>query len=315
MRHSDWWMRPSSAPDSHPSIGVNIQGPSLIRTPDWLRIAWAATTSTSPTTRQLHPAAFADHLGGPWSVHPPGSPGSGSPASLRASRSVPERLREAQASMPALAHDLITEMTTPHIASRTCTWTRRAAASSCISRLRGGGPAAVEGGAVGGWHRLRRPAGSAGAHLHARLSLPRHDLGAGDAGPVLPLRGPPRRIRSGADAVQPGHAPCRRAAPRRHAARVLDPGRPCARTHPPLNRRSRRRLGDMARLGSGRGDASGARLGRRGRGVGTFHPQRRLRPRQSAARPGDLREDGVVFLLYAVAGESGIGIARLAPAP
>jgi hypothetical protein len=59
---------------THPSIGENIQGPSLIRVPDWV---------TSPLGRYYlyfadHKGsyirlAFADRIEGPWTVHPPGA--------------------------------------------------------------------------------------------------------------------------------------------------------------------------------------------------------------------------------------------------
>jgi hypothetical protein len=61
-------------PDLHPSIGRNIQGPSLIRVPDWIE---------SPLGRYYlyfadHKGAyirlaFADELKGPWQIHEPGS--------------------------------------------------------------------------------------------------------------------------------------------------------------------------------------------------------------------------------------------------
>ncbi len=66
--------RPIVGPDSHPSIGTNIQGPSVIRTPEWL---------PDPLGRYLlyfadHKGAFirlayADAVEGPWTIHPPGS--------------------------------------------------------------------------------------------------------------------------------------------------------------------------------------------------------------------------------------------------
>lgn len=66
--------QPIIGPDTHPSIGTNIQGPSVIRTPDWL---------PSPLGRYLlyfadHKGghirlAYADEVAGPWTVHPPGS--------------------------------------------------------------------------------------------------------------------------------------------------------------------------------------------------------------------------------------------------
>ena len=60
--------------DAHPSIGANIQGPSLIRVPDWV-----------PAPLGRYYLYFADHKGryirlahadrleGPWQVHVPGS--------------------------------------------------------------------------------------------------------------------------------------------------------------------------------------------------------------------------------------------------
>ncbi|MEO0495020.1 MAG: hypothetical protein AAF081_16565 [Actinomycetota bacterium] len=65
---------PIITPASHPSIGTNIQGPSVIRAPEWL---------ASPLGRYL--CYFADHKGsfirlayadaveGPWTIHAPGS--------------------------------------------------------------------------------------------------------------------------------------------------------------------------------------------------------------------------------------------------
>lgn len=115
---------PIITPDTHPSIGDNIQGPSLIRVPDWVK---------SPLGRYY--LYFADHKGkyirlayantltGPWQVHPPGSlhlkdslfpseppplPEDGGAAAMASSR----------ASMPGKrSHDFITEATTTHIAS------------------------------------------------------------------------------------------------------------------------------------------------------------------------------------------------------
>ena len=65
---------PIIGPDSHPSVGTNIQGPSVVRAPEWL---------ADPLGRYL--MYFADHKGasirlasadaieGPWSIHPPGA--------------------------------------------------------------------------------------------------------------------------------------------------------------------------------------------------------------------------------------------------
>jgi len=115
--------RPIIAPESDPSIGENIQGPSLIRVPDWI---------DSPLGRYYlyfadHKGcyirlAFADRLIGPWQIHEPGSlrlEQSHFPAEApEAPRAELERLQELMAKMEfRLPHDLEEELTTPHIAS------------------------------------------------------------------------------------------------------------------------------------------------------------------------------------------------------
>ena len=112
--------------ETHPSIGVNIQGPSLIRAPDWL---------ASPLGRYY--VYFADHKGsyirlaysdaltGPWRVHEPGSLRLADSCFPVAAPAVPEggvekiyaRYRAAGMEPAKLPHDPILEMTTPHIAS------------------------------------------------------------------------------------------------------------------------------------------------------------------------------------------------------
>ncbi len=114
---------PIITPDLHPSLGPNIQGPSLIRVPDWV-----------PNPLGRYYLYFADHKGshirlahanaltGPWTVHPPGA------LHLRDSGfrttpppATPEQLATVEARMRRLgmtiSHDVATEATTPHIAS------------------------------------------------------------------------------------------------------------------------------------------------------------------------------------------------------
>ena len=66
--------RPIIGPQAHPSIGSNIQGPSLIRIPDWvphkLGNYYLYFADHKGTYIRL---AFADALTGPWQIHPPGS--------------------------------------------------------------------------------------------------------------------------------------------------------------------------------------------------------------------------------------------------
>lgn len=115
---------PIITPDTHPSIGDNIQGPSLIRVPDWVENPlgryYLYFADHKGTYIRL---AFADTLTGPWQIHPPGSlhlkdslfptdpppvPADGGAAAQASSR----------ASMPGKrSHDFNTEATTTHIAS------------------------------------------------------------------------------------------------------------------------------------------------------------------------------------------------------
>jgi hypothetical protein len=59
---------------THPSIGANIQGPSLIRAPDWVegRLGRYYLYFADHKGRYIR-LAYADDLLGPWTVHPPGS--------------------------------------------------------------------------------------------------------------------------------------------------------------------------------------------------------------------------------------------------
>jgi hypothetical protein len=113
--------RPIITPDTDPSIGANIQGPSLIRVPDWVQAKlgkyYLYFADHKGTYIRL---AYADNLLGPWRVHAPGSlqlqgsflltePPSGPAEAIEKLRATPR---------PAdLPHDVIVEATTPHIAS------------------------------------------------------------------------------------------------------------------------------------------------------------------------------------------------------
>lgn len=65
---------PIVSPETDPSIGVNIQGPSLIRVPDWvpdpLGKYYLYFADHKGSYIRL---AFADDLKGPWKVHKPGA--------------------------------------------------------------------------------------------------------------------------------------------------------------------------------------------------------------------------------------------------
>jgi hypothetical protein len=116
---------PIITPDLHPSIGENIQGPSLIRVPDWV----AAPLGKYYLYFADHKGsyirlAYADDLSGPWTVHEPGSlqladslfltePPDAPPEAVE----VLAQQRLASRGPETMVHDLVTELTTPHIAS------------------------------------------------------------------------------------------------------------------------------------------------------------------------------------------------------
>ena len=114
---------PIIGPDLDPSIGVNIQGPSLIRVPDWIedRLGTYYLYFADHKGSYIR-LACADHLAGPWRVHPPGSLHLAQSGFLLAPPAVsPVELAQFQAQYrargAAISHDVLSEITTPHIAS------------------------------------------------------------------------------------------------------------------------------------------------------------------------------------------------------
>ncbi len=115
---------PIITPDLHPSIGTNIQGPSLIRVPDWVESPLGKYYLYFADHKGLYiRLAFADDLLGPWRIHPPGTLPIADSHFLTEPPEVPpgalERIRADRAGRGAadLSHDLLTEARTPHIAS------------------------------------------------------------------------------------------------------------------------------------------------------------------------------------------------------
>jgi hypothetical protein len=115
--------RPIVTPDLHPTIGVNIQGPSMIRAPDWIgnRLGKYYLYFADHKGSYIR-LAYADHLTGPWRIHPPGTlhvaqshfliePPVASPEQIARFEA---RLKERGSS---ISHDVSSEITTPHIAS------------------------------------------------------------------------------------------------------------------------------------------------------------------------------------------------------
>lgn len=114
---------PIIGPDIHPSIGVNIQGPSVIKVPDWV----ANPLGTYYLYFADHKGhyirlAYADEVTGPWRVHEPGSLQIEDSYFLTSPPNVSEKeladaVAERQARGVKFSHDFVTELTTPHIAS------------------------------------------------------------------------------------------------------------------------------------------------------------------------------------------------------
>jgi hypothetical protein len=109
--------------DLHPGIGVNIQGPSLIRVPDWVesRLGDHYLYFADHKGRYIR-LAYANNLLGPWRIHPPGSLQLKESCFLTKPPTVTaEQLAQFEARAKqrgvAISHHLLLEITTPHIAS------------------------------------------------------------------------------------------------------------------------------------------------------------------------------------------------------
>ncbi len=114
---------PIIGPELHPSIGVNIQGPSLIRVPDWVRNRLGAYYLYFADHKGSYiRLAYADALTGPWTIHPPGSLHLTESLFLTTPPTASEyELRRFEAQYRArgitISHNILSEITTPHIAS------------------------------------------------------------------------------------------------------------------------------------------------------------------------------------------------------
>jgi hypothetical protein len=117
---------PIIAPGLHPSIGENIQGPSLIRVPDWIEepLGTYYLYFADHKGRYIR-LAYADRLQGPWAIHVPGSlqiedslfltePPPAPPEEVEKAK---ERVAARVGGLDKIPHDLVTELTRPHIAS------------------------------------------------------------------------------------------------------------------------------------------------------------------------------------------------------
>ena len=117
---------PIIRPSLHPSIGENIQGPSLIRVPDWVNDPLGKYYLYFADHKGLYiRLAYADELTGPWKIHAPGSlPIEQSFFAATPPPITDEQLAELTAARRGVSglgspvsHDLALEFTMPHIAS------------------------------------------------------------------------------------------------------------------------------------------------------------------------------------------------------
>ena len=114
---------PIIGPDLHSGIGTNIQGPSLISVPDWIEDRLGAYYLYFADHKGSYiRLAYANELTGPWRVHPPGSLRLAQSGFLMAPPAVSAgELAQFEAQYRArgmaMSHDVLSEITTPHIAS------------------------------------------------------------------------------------------------------------------------------------------------------------------------------------------------------
>jgi len=116
---------PIISPETDPSIGRNIQGPSLIRVPDWApnRLGNYYLYFADHKGAYIR-LAYADRLEGPWKIHRPGAlhlrdtpfPHEPPPFTDQQMADYKVRAKEAGLDLDQFP-DLAKEMTTPHVAS------------------------------------------------------------------------------------------------------------------------------------------------------------------------------------------------------
>lgn len=117
---------PIITPETHPSIGPNIQGPSLIRVPGWVKDPLGKYYLYFADHKGSYiRLAYADDLLGPWKVHEPGSlqiadthfPAEPPPIPPGALEEATAERAGAAGGDGKLPHSLAKELTAPHIAS------------------------------------------------------------------------------------------------------------------------------------------------------------------------------------------------------
>ena len=110
--------RPIIDASTDASIGTNIQGPSLIRAPAWLEAPLGQYYLYFADHKGSYiRLAYADALAGPWTVYVPGSLQLEESRFLNDPRDVSPAMRVQLAARAAPGSDFLREATTPHIAS------------------------------------------------------------------------------------------------------------------------------------------------------------------------------------------------------
>ena len=116
---------PIISPETDPSIGHNIQGPSLIRVPDWVpnRLGRYYLYFADHKGSYIR-LAYADRLEGPWKIHQPGAlnikdtPFPHDPPPFTEQQMAEYKTRAKAIGLDVDQFpDLAKEMTTPHVAS------------------------------------------------------------------------------------------------------------------------------------------------------------------------------------------------------
>jgi hypothetical protein len=116
---------PIISDDTDPSIGENIQGPSLVRAPDWLDEPFGRYLLYFADHKGSYiRLAFADRVEGPWGIHRSGSlhlvdscfPTEPPPADDEQLEQLAELYTQFFGES-AWSHDLLVDAVTPHIAS------------------------------------------------------------------------------------------------------------------------------------------------------------------------------------------------------
>jgi len=113
-------------PSLHESVGDNIQGPSLIRVPDWVESPLGKYYLYFADHKgDFIRLAYADQLTGPWMIYAPGSlrldqtnlPQAPQPLSGHQLKRIAEKMKAMGVDVDNFPHDPLKELTTPHIAS------------------------------------------------------------------------------------------------------------------------------------------------------------------------------------------------------